>query len=126
MNSGDFYAQGSARFVAGAAIGNAIGTSFAQAATYDDCMMAIGYTPEAPQSSAVAPVVAAAPQSGEVTPVVQAAQIPSESVVTVLPPRPYQREIIVLPPRCIEPGTSMFALPDHLQECIAAGGELVR
>jgi hypothetical protein len=101
MNPGDFYAQGSPRFVAGAAIGNAIGTDFDRAATYNDCMMAVGYIPEAPQSSAV-------------TPVVQTVQNPSESVITVLPPR------------CIEPGTSMFALPDHLEECIAAGGEVVR
>jgi hypothetical protein len=47
MNPGDFYAQGSASFVAGAALGNAIGTAANQTATYRDCMMAVGYTPRA-------------------------------------------------------------------------------
>jgi hypothetical protein len=47
MNLGDFYAQGSASFVAGAALGNAIGTATNQAATYRDCMLAVGYTPQA-------------------------------------------------------------------------------
>lgn len=47
MNSGDFYAQGSANFVAGATLGNAVGTAIGAAATYRDCMMAIGYTPQA-------------------------------------------------------------------------------
>ena len=45
MNPGGFYAQGSAEFVAGAALGNAIGTAANQGATYRDCMMATGYTP---------------------------------------------------------------------------------
>src|SRR5208282_1493025 len=47
MSPGDFYAQGSANFVAGAALGNTIGTAANQAATYRDCMMATGYTPRA-------------------------------------------------------------------------------
>ena len=47
MNPGDFYAQGSTSFVAGAALGNAIGTAANQGATYRDCMLAIGYTPQA-------------------------------------------------------------------------------
>jgi hypothetical protein len=47
MNLGDFYAQGSPGFVAGAALGNAVGTAANQAATYRDCMMATGYTPRA-------------------------------------------------------------------------------
>jgi hypothetical protein len=47
MNPGDFYAQGSASFVAGAALGNAVGTAPNQAATYRDCMIAVGYTPQA-------------------------------------------------------------------------------
>ena len=42
-----FYAQGSVSFVAGAALGNAIGTAANQVATYRDCMMATGYTPRA-------------------------------------------------------------------------------
>jgi hypothetical protein len=45
MNPGDFYAEGSPKFVASAAIGNAIGTAVNQAATFSDCMMAVGYTP---------------------------------------------------------------------------------
>jgi hypothetical protein len=48
MNPGDFYAQGSTNFVAGAALGNALGTAVNQGATYHDCMMAVGYTPRAP------------------------------------------------------------------------------
>ena len=47
MNPGDFYAQGSASFVASAALGNAIGTAANQVAIYRDCMMAMGYTPQA-------------------------------------------------------------------------------
>jgi hypothetical protein len=46
MNPGDFYAQGSPSFVAGATLGNALGTAANQVATYRDCMMALGYTPE--------------------------------------------------------------------------------
>jgi hypothetical protein len=46
MNPGDFYAQGSPSFVAGAALGNALGTAANQVATYRDCMMALGYTPQ--------------------------------------------------------------------------------
>lgn len=53
MNPGDFYAQGSASFVAGAALGNAIGTAANQRETYKDCMMAAGYTLESPQARAV-------------------------------------------------------------------------
>lgn len=52
MNSGDFYAQGSPGFVAGAAVGNAIGTAVNQAATFRDCMMAKGYTARAESASA--------------------------------------------------------------------------
>lgn len=52
MNSGDFYAQGSPGFVAGATIGNAIGTAINTAATYRDCMMAIGYTPRGASETA--------------------------------------------------------------------------
>src|SRR5438105_2568927 len=51
MNSGDFYAEGSPKFVAAAAVGNAIGTAVNQQATYHDCMMAVGYTPRLPSSS---------------------------------------------------------------------------
>ena len=46
MNSGGFYAQGSPSFVAGAALNNALGTAANQVATYRDCMMALGYTPQ--------------------------------------------------------------------------------
>jgi hypothetical protein len=46
MNSDSFYAEGSPKFVAGAALGNAVGTAVSTAATYRDCMMAIGYTPQ--------------------------------------------------------------------------------
>jgi hypothetical protein len=53
MNPGGFYAQGSASFVAGAAVGNAIGTAANQRATYKDCMMAAGYTVESPQVQAL-------------------------------------------------------------------------
>lgn len=52
MNSGDFFAVGSASYVAGAAIGNAIGTAMKQYATHKDCMMATGYTPQDPQAQA--------------------------------------------------------------------------
>jgi hypothetical protein len=52
MNPGGFYAQGSASFVAGAAVGNAIGTAVATNATYRDCMVASGYTAESPQLQA--------------------------------------------------------------------------
>jgi hypothetical protein len=62
MNSGDFYAEGKPAFVAGAAIGNAIGTAINTAATYRDCMMATGYTPQNPQvqanSAKIQPIVA--------------------------------------------------------------------
>jgi hypothetical protein len=47
MNPGGFYAQGSAQFVAGAALGNTLGTAANQRATYRDCMMATGYAPRA-------------------------------------------------------------------------------
>jgi hypothetical protein len=53
MNPGSFYAQGSPGFVAGAAVGNAIGTAANQRATYKDCMMAAGYTIESPQVQAL-------------------------------------------------------------------------
>lgn len=52
MNPGTFYAEGKPAFVAGAALGNAIGTAINTAATYRDCMMATGYTPENPQTQA--------------------------------------------------------------------------
>ena len=52
MAPGDFYAQGSPQFVAGAAVGNVIGTAVAQNVNYRDCMMAVGYTPESPQVTA--------------------------------------------------------------------------
>jgi hypothetical protein len=62
MNPGDFYAQGSAQFVAGAAVGNAIGTAINQRETYKDCMMAVGYTMERPQAATltqgIKPIVA--------------------------------------------------------------------
>lgn len=45
MNPGEFYAQGSPGFVSGATVGNALGTAIAQDSTYQDCMMAVGYTP---------------------------------------------------------------------------------
>lgn len=48
LNPGGFYASGSPEFVAGAALGNAIGTAASQMGTYNDCMMASGYTPESP------------------------------------------------------------------------------
>jgi hypothetical protein len=51
MNSGDFYAEGKPAFVAGAAIGNAVGAAINTAATYHDCMMAEGYTPQNPSVS---------------------------------------------------------------------------
>ena len=55
MNPGDFYAQGSASFVAGAALGNAIGTAANQATTYRDCMIAVGYTPRASGAASYGP-----------------------------------------------------------------------
>jgi|SRR5271155_88784 len=55
MNPGDFYAQGSASFVAGAALGNAVGTAANQAATYRDCMMAVGYTPQSSGAASYEP-----------------------------------------------------------------------
>jgi hypothetical protein len=55
MNPGGFYAQGSASFVAGAALGNAIGTSANQSAIYRDCMMAVGYTPRASAAASYGP-----------------------------------------------------------------------
>jgi hypothetical protein len=62
MNSGDFYAEGKPAFVAGAAIGNAVGTAISTAATYRDCMMATGNTPQNPQvqanSAKIQPIVA--------------------------------------------------------------------
>jgi hypothetical protein len=47
MNSGDFYAEGSPKFVAAATVGNAIGTALNRQETFHDCMMAVGYTPRA-------------------------------------------------------------------------------
>lgn len=44
MNPGDFYAQGSTGFVAGAAAVNVIGTAVGQRQTYQECMTASGYT----------------------------------------------------------------------------------
>jgi hypothetical protein len=55
MNSGDFYAEGKPAFVAAATIGNAVGTAISTAATYRDCMMAVGYTPRAPGSAEPTP-----------------------------------------------------------------------
>jgi hypothetical protein len=55
MNSGDFYAEGSPKFVAAATVGNAIGTAINRQETFHDCMMAVGYTPRA-STSAEAPV----------------------------------------------------------------------
>ena len=51
MNSGDFYAEGSSKFVAAAAVGNAIGTAINQQGTYHDCMMAVGYSPSSSSSA---------------------------------------------------------------------------
>jgi len=45
MNPGNFAAEGKPAFVAGAALGNAIGTAIATRETYKDCMEAQGYTP---------------------------------------------------------------------------------
>jgi len=64
MNSGSFYTEGKPAFVAGAALGNAIGTAVNTAATYNDCMMADGYTTS--RSSAVSrclPLSASSSQS---------------------------------------------------------------
>ena len=44
LNPGGFYAAGSTEFVAGAALGNAIGTAVNQRQTYRDCMEMQGYT----------------------------------------------------------------------------------
>ena len=52
LNPGGFLAEGTPQFVAGAAIGSAIGTAAAQTATFNDCMMADGYLPEGPQVQA--------------------------------------------------------------------------
>jgi hypothetical protein len=65
MNSGEFYAEGSQSFVAGAAVGNAVGTAVATRATYKDCMMAKGYSEESQQAQANA--VALKPISDNVT-----------------------------------------------------------
>lgn len=46
MNPDTFYAQGTESFVAGAALGNAIGNAVRTRQTYRECMMANGYTPE--------------------------------------------------------------------------------
>jgi len=68
MNSGTFYAEGKPAFVAGAAVGNAIGTAINTAATYQDCMMATGYTPETSATQAnvakIKPVMAQASSCG--------------------------------------------------------------
>lgn len=50
MNGGGFSAEGSARFVAVAALGSAIGTAIDRAATVNDCLMADGYTPRSASS----------------------------------------------------------------------------
>ena len=50
MNPGGFIAVGSASYVAGAAVGNAIGTAVSQYATHRDCMMATGYMPSNPNA----------------------------------------------------------------------------
>ena len=55
MNSGDFYAEGSPKFVAAAALGNAIGTAINQQGNYRDCMMAVGYTPHAAAPESASP-----------------------------------------------------------------------
>ncbi len=52
MNSGDFYAEGKPEFVAGAALGNAIGTAVARRADYKNCMIAAGYTERSPEVQA--------------------------------------------------------------------------
>jgi hypothetical protein len=54
MNSGGFYAEGKPAFVAGAALGNAIGTAVATRVDYKNCMIASGYTEQAPQMLAPA------------------------------------------------------------------------
>ncbi|MBV9583848.1 MAG: DUF4189 domain-containing protein [Alphaproteobacteria bacterium] len=51
MNSGDFYAEGSPKFVAAAAVGNAVGPAINQQETYHDCMMAVGYSPRSSASA---------------------------------------------------------------------------
>jgi len=40
--------------VAGAALGNAVGTAINQQQNYRDCMMVVGYTPQDPQTQAIA------------------------------------------------------------------------
>src|ERR1700730_2562605 len=55
MNSGDFYAEGSPKFVAAATVGNAIGTAINRQETFHDCMMAVGYSPRV-SNAAEAPV----------------------------------------------------------------------
>jgi hypothetical protein len=61
MNPGTFYAQGSPAFVASAEVGNAIGTAANQAATYRDCMMALGYTPRNANEANVSEGASASP-----------------------------------------------------------------
>ncbi len=62
MNPGGFYASGKPAFVAAAAVVSILGTAAGQAVDYRNCMLAGGYTPEAPQAQAnVAPAPAAMP-----------------------------------------------------------------
>jgi hypothetical protein len=63
MSPGDFYAQGTPQFVAGASVGNAISTAAAQTANYKDCMMVLGYTPRGQGTAPEGP----APQAGSAT-----------------------------------------------------------
>lgn len=64
MNPGGFYAQGSPQFVAGAAVGNAIGTAMNQRETYRDCMNMQGYSERGASAAAASASSSDAPTPG--------------------------------------------------------------
>lgn len=100
MNSGGFYAQGSPGFVAGASVGNAIGTAISTQATYRNCMVANGYTEQSAQPTVF--------QSSPAT----ASSTPPTSKIT-------------FDVKCIKAGQDapigFFQTPD---ECLSAGGQV--
>ena len=55
MSAGGFAALGSPGYVAGATLGYGIGSAIRQQSNYDDCMMAVGYTPQSSASATEPP-----------------------------------------------------------------------
>ncbi len=88
-----FYASGSPGFVAGAAIGNAIGNAVQANADFNDCMAANGWEVADQQSAAVPIVVppapvAVAPSSPMTLPVTRSSVVSRTAVPTQVPLTP--------------------------------------